>query len=420
MRHLWLFLFFVFPATASNNEFTPQSFHEVESAPLKYHYKDIYYQKILDSKADGWENAHLELSDDPSYWLEAADNGNSYAQYRLSSMHSLSNGWKGIEPSKERAEYWMKRAIESKYPLAVVRKFRKQGTWRGDEKIIAVTTELADSGNTLAASALARRLAKQKKFDLAIKYALLSNSHGTGLFVMKSLFKEKYRMKHPSLEHANLYLKFAELGADYYKKYTGDQFAILDKHRDDAKKEVRNGLKYVTCSDKNNRITTIFNESFNCTNRFLLGLAVKEEGAKPLQELASSGSGLPYDLYTDVYDSSAILSGSENLMLTYSSHEELAQVRYTFPEQALDKKLTEIKEFVSFKYGHFKNTTGSAHDNYFAYRWILEDGIVLEAYRDRKSGEAGLLYMRKDRINYLKAEIEEAKRDKYREQSDAF
>lgn len=66
------------------------------------------------------------------------------------------------------------------------------------------------------------------------------------------------------------------------------------------------------------------------------------------------------------------------------------------------------------------NTTGSAHDNYFAYRWILEDGIVLEAYRDRKSGEAGLLYMRKDRINYLKAEIEEAKRDKYREQSDAF
>lgn len=141
-------------------------------------------------------------------------------------MHSLSNGWKGIEPSKERAEYWMKRAIESKYPLAVVRKFRKQGTWRGDEKIIAVTTELADSGNTLAASALARRLAKQKKFDLAIKYALLSNSHGTGLFVMKSLFKEKYRMKHPSLEHANLYLKFAELGADYYKKYTGDQLSI--------------------------------------------------------------------------------------------------------------------------------------------------------------------------------------------------
>ena len=152
----------------------------------------------------------------------------------------------------------------------------------------------------------------------------------------------------------------------------------------------------------------------------MLGLAVKEAGAKPLQELASSGSGLPYDLYTDVYDSSAILSGSENLMLTYSSHEELAQVRYTFPEQALDKKLTEIKEFVSFKYGHFKSTTGSAHDNYFAYRWILKDGIVLEAYRDRKSGEAGLLYMRKDRVNYLKAEIEEAKRDKYREQSDAF
>ena len=59
----------------------------------------------------------------------------------------------------------MKRAIESKYPLAVVRKFRKQGTWGGDEKIIAVTTELADSGNTLAASALARRFAKQRKFD---------------------------------------------------------------------------------------------------------------------------------------------------------------------------------------------------------------------------------------------------------------
>lgn len=160
----------------------------------------------------------------------------------------------------------------------------------------------------------------------------------------------------------------------------------------------------------------LFGVSLNCANRDELRLAMKNTKAGVISE------DLRY--WGDTYNTSKVLTGTSELYLGYDVDNNFAVAQYIFPAKMDTKKVVEVKNFVTKKYGKHNKSSGRIDLGEVSYKWILEGDITLEVSRGWPDTTTYLTFKHPQHYSAMKSEqarqAEAKKAKEYENQNTAF
>lgn len=167
---------------------------------------------------------------------------------------------------------------------------------------------------------------------------------------------------------------------------------------------------------ESNASTSLFSLKLNCAVRSQFRNAIKATSAVVKREKDN--------YWGDVYKTSKVLKGSDELYIEYTNNNKFAFAQYKFPSHMNTNTVVNVKDFVSQKYGNYHKSSGTPSVGEVEYNWTLNDGIELRVFRGWPDTTTYLTFKHKANKKSVDEAISEAKRKKeaeqYKSQTNAF
>jgi TPR repeat protein len=331
--------------------------------------EDAFSQNVVGYMYEHRKGVKRDYVKARDWYFKAANQGNIGAQYHLGHLYERGKGFKSAHFNRDnvKAVTWYQKAAnqghaKSQYNLGYMYQ-NGQGVKEDDVQAAVWYQKAAVQGNKLA------------QYNLGLMYA-----NGQG--IKKDLNKALALYKQLNTKSAK-------------KKYVA--------------------LEKILNCEKTSK-TKLFKVNLKCADRDILMAAAKKSGAVVKREDKKK--------WGDYYLTSRILKGSSELSINYTVDDYFAQAQYTFPSHMDSAQVTQIKSFVSNKYGKPSSANGRASLGAVTYKWKLEDGIELKVHRGWPNTTTYLTYTFPENSQAMKAEQdkqEKARKAKeYEAQTDAF
>ncbi|MUK41517.1 hypothetical protein GNP61_08070 [Aliivibrio fischeri] len=292
-----------------------------------------------------------------------AGQGNASAQYNLGVMYA--NG-KGVTKDDKQAVNWYRKAAEQGYAFAQynlgVMYANGKGVTKDDKQAVNWYRKAAEQGYAFAQGTLG---------------VMYENGQGVTKNYKQAL--------------------------EFYKKsntkWSKKKYAVLKKR-----------------SELSDCTTKLFGLSIKCANRDSLMVAIKKAGATvKLEDKQKWG---------DLYNSKSLLKGSSELAVDYTVDDYFAKATYTFSSYMDKNQVTNVRSFVSAKYGEPDYSDGKVSLGNVTYKWYLEDGIELKVSRGWPNTTTYLSFIYPENYQAMLNEQEKQKKAReakqYKSQSNAF
>lgn len=147
--------------------------------------------------------------------------------------------------------------------------------------------------------------------------------------------------------------------------------------------------------------TKLFNTLLRCATRNEFRGAVKSAGNKVEREDSK--------FWVDRYKSSAVLEGSKELLVGYTTDGKFATAQYTIPANMDASKIVKVKDMVASKYGKPHSSTGNPDVGEMEYKWTLRDGIQIDLWRGWPDTTVYLSYNEPENYAVMQNEINKEK-----------
>jgi len=174
--------------------------------------------------------------------------------------------------------------------------------------------------------------------------------------------------------------------------------------------------KYAALKKRSDCTTKLFGVSVKCANRDGLMAAIKKAGATVKREDKQK--------WGDIYNTKSLLKGSSELEVVYTVDDYFAKATYTFPSHMDKNQITNVRSFVSNKYGEPDYLNGKVSLGRVTYKWYLEDGIELKVSRGWPNTTTYLSFIYPQNYQAMLNEQEKQKKmreaKQYESQNNAF
>ena len=369
------------------------------------------------------------------WYKKAAQQGHITAQINLGSMYQAGNG---VKKNYKKAIQWYESAAKqnnalAQYQLAHMYEYG-QGEKLNYNKAIELYTKSANNNYSQSAFKLGyifetgqgtkvnfkkaitwyRQAALQGNTNAQFRLGLLSQTgNGTEKNIQKAItwYTEASRR-----DHAQAYYQLAEIyeyGTKEYKNnitinlqkafknyqhasllnyhlahaklayfYENSIFTSLDTQKaislyqkatqSWAKLRLATLLQHQQCLETAS--TRLFFELISCANRHLLRSKIKQQSIKVLNENDQK--------WTDTYFTGAVIKGTSELAVDYTREDDFARATYTFVGRNNASLIVQLKNQLALRYGEPTSHQGDVLEGKASFQWILEDGIILNIYRN--------------------------------------
>lgn len=150
-------------------------------------------------------------------------------------------------------------------------------------------------------------------------------------------------------------------------------------------------IQSVPCQLQNH--TQLFNVILKCANRQELRNALSHFSILKRYENDQSRG--------DIYVSNDLMSEAKELRVAYSAKDEFASAKFVFNGRLDTAMITRVKAQVEKQYGIPNQSYGQPDQGKVLYKWVFDDGIELNVYRDWPDATTYLSYTYPERRNAL-------------------